>query len=143
MLWYCVRMLNRRALNNSLKKGKEVNYVLKVSWLICLNLKIFRLVIFFWLVLTDNWLLFRSLAHDNVRKYLDVSNCLTIASASYENCFQYAGVPLTELINENALSLATNHSIALLKLLLTVPAVSVPGLILCITKFIDERKWCC
>ena len=81
-------------------------------------------------------------AHENVRKYVGIPNCLTIARTSNKNCFQYAGVPLTELINENALSLATNLSIILLQLLLTVPAVSVPGLILCLAKFIDERKWC-
>ena len=50
---------------------------------------------------------------------------------------------LTELINDNALSLARNLSFVPLKLLLTIPAVSVLGLILCIAKFIDERKWCC
>ena len=77
-------------------------------------------------------------AHDNVRMYLGIPNCLTIANTSYKNCFQYAGVPLIEPINENAMSLATNLSIAPLKLLLTVPAVSVPGLILCRAKFIDE-----
>ena len=82
-------------------------------------------------------------AHDNVRKHVDIPNCLTMARISNKNCFHYAGVPLTELINENALSLATNFSIVPLKLLLTVPSVSVPGLILCIAKFIDERKWCC
>ena len=48
---------------------------------------------------------------------------------------QYAGVPLTELINENVLSLTTNLSIVPLKSFLTIPAVSVPGLLLCITKF--------
>ena len=47
---------------------------------------------------------------------------------------------LTEIIDENALSLAANLSVVPLKLFLTVPAVSVPGLILCIAKFIDERK---
>ena len=74
---------------------------------------------------------------------MGIPNCLTMDSTSYKNCFQYAGVPLTELINENALSLATKLSIVALKLLLTVPAVSVSGLILCIVKFIDERKWYC
>ena len=48
-------------------------------------------------------------AHENVRKYVGIPNVLTIASASYENCFQY--VPLTELINENALSLTKKLSI--------------------------------
>ena len=78
-------------------------------------------------------------AHDNIRKYMGVHNCLTIASTSYKNCCQYGGVPLTELINKNALSLATNLSTVPLKLLLTVPAVSLPGLILCIAKFINEH----
>ena len=68
-------------------------------------------------------------AYDNVRKYVGIPNCLTIASTSNKNFFQYAGVPLTELVNENALSLAPNLAIALLKWLLIVLAVSVPGLI--------------
>ena len=42
----------------------------------------------------------------------------------------YATVPLTELINENPLSLAINFSIVTLKLFLTIPAVSVPDLTL-------------
>ena len=80
--------------------------------------------------------------HESVRKYLGIPNYLTIASKSYKN-FQYAVFPLTELLKENALSLATNLSIVPLKLLVTVPAVSVSGLVLCIAKVIDERKWCC
>ena len=80
---------------------------------------------------------------NNVRKYVGIPNCLNIASTSYKNFFQYAGVPLTELINKNALSLATNLPITPLKLFLTIPTASVPGLILCIAKFIDERKWYC
>ena len=43
-------------------------------------------------------------AHNNARKYVGLPHCLTMASITYKNCFQYAGVPLTELINENALS---------------------------------------
>ena len=80
-------------------------------------------------------------AHDNVRKHVSVPNWLTIASTSCKICSQYAGVPLTELINENALFLATNLSIVPLKLLLTVPAASTTGLIIWIGKFIDECKW--
>ena len=45
-------------------------------------------------------------------------------------------------LNENALSLATNLSIFPLRIFLTIPAVSLPALILCIAKFFDERKWC-
>ena len=45
-------------------------------------------------------------AHENVRKYVGISNCLTIVSIPYKNCFQYSGVPLTGLINDNILSLA-------------------------------------
>ena len=71
-----------------------------------------------------------------------IPNCLTIANTSYKNCFQYAGVLLTEFIKENALPLATNLSIVSLKLVLTAPAVGVPALILCIAKLIVERKWC-
>ena len=59
-----------------------------------------------------------------------------------QELFPVCGVPLTEAISENALPLATILSIFLLKLPLFIPAVSVPGLILCITKFIDESKWC-
>ena len=73
---------------------------------------------------------------------MGIPSYLTLGSAPYKNCFQYAGGPLTELINGNALSLATNVSTVCLKLLLMVPTVSVPNLLLCITKFIDERKWC-
>ena len=67
-------------------------------------------------------------------------SCLTKANISYKNCFQYADVPLTEFINTNAnsKSLAINRSIIPLKLLLTVLAVGVPGLFLCIAKFIKE-----
>ena len=72
---------------------------------------------------------------------MGINNCLTIFSASYKNCFQYASVALTDLINENASSLATNLSIVVLKLFLSVPAVGVPGLVLCTKTFIDERKW--
>ena len=68
---------------------------------------------------------------DNVRKCVSIPNCLNIASTSYKNCFEYAGVLLTEIINENALPLAI------------VPAVILPGLILCIAMFIDKRKWYC
>ena len=82
-----------------------------------------------------------SLAQDNVRKYVGIFNYLTIASTSYKTCFKYAGVPLTELINEKSLSLATNLPAVPLKLFLIVTAVILPGLILCIAKFIDERKW--
>ena len=43
------------------------------------------------------------------------------------------------LINENAISLATNLSYFYFKLVSTVPAVSVLGLIFRIAKFTDER----
>ena len=45
-------------------------------------------------------------------------------------------------MNENALSLAINLSIVPLRLFLTMHSVSAPALVLCIAKFIDERKWC-
>ena len=38
-------------------------------------------------------------AYDNVRKYVGIPKFLTIASTSCKNCFEYAGVTLTELIN--------------------------------------------
>ena len=50
-----------------------------------------------------------------------------MASGSYKNCFQCAGVSLTELVNETAVSPTTNLSIVPLKIHLTVPAVSIPG----------------
>ena len=77
-----------------------------------------------------------SSAHDIVRKYLGISNYLTIVSTSFKNFFQYADVPLTELIHENTLFLATNLSIVPLKLLLNHSAVRVPGLILCLANFL-------
>ena len=77
---------------------------------------------------------------ENVRKYVGIYNCLNIGSTSYKSCFQYAGVPSTELIGENVSSLATNLSFVPFKLFLTVTAVGVPGLILCIAKFIDKNK---
>ena len=58
---------------------------------------------------------------------MGIPNCLAIVSTSYKNCFQYAGVPLTELLNENALSLATKLSVVALKLFLIVRAVMLPG----------------
>ena len=61
---------------------------------------------------------------------------LIFFSSSYKNCFHHPGIPSTELINENALSLTTNLLIVPLILLLTVPAGSVPGLILCTAKFL-------
>ena len=59
------------------------------------------------------------------------------------NYFQYVYVPLIELINEKVSSFATDLSIIPLKLLLTISAVRPTGLILCIAKFIDKRKWRC
>ena len=78
--------------------------------------------------------------HDNDKIYVGIPNCFTIANTSYKNCFQHVKVPLTELINEKALSPETRLSIVLLKLSLTIAAVSVPGLTLCCecTWFTDE-----
>ena len=50
-------------------------------------------------------------AQYNVRKYVVIPSSFNIPRTSYENCFQYANIPLTELIKENALSLYTNLSI--------------------------------
>ena len=80
-------------------------------------------------------------AQDHVGKFVGIPICLTIATVSYKNCFQYVGVPLTEFINENELSLATNLSIVSLKIFLIDPAMILPDLILCIADFIDERRW--
>ena len=78
-----------------------------------------------------------------IQKIFGIPNFLTIASTSYKNSFQYSGVPLTQRINENALSLATKLLIASSKLFLTIPAVSVPSVIVCIAKVIGELKWSC
>ena len=56
------------------------------------------------------------LVDDNLRIYVGITNCLTVASTSYKNCFQYARAPLTQLIKENALLLAANFSIVPSKL---------------------------
>ena len=52
----------------------------------------------------------------NVGKYVGFPNWLTIAITLYKNCFQYADVPLTELIDENVFSHSANLLIVLLKL---------------------------
>lgn len=39
-------------------------------------------------------------AQENVRKCIGISNYYTIATTLYNKCFQYAGVPLTELIKK-------------------------------------------
>ena len=70
---------------------------------------------------------------------MGIPNCLTIASTSNKNWFQYAGVPLIEFINKNALSRVANLSTVPSKLFLTLPAGSKPGLISWIKNFIDER----
>ena len=50
------------------------------------------------------------------KKYVGTPNWLTLASKFHKNCFQDHGFPLTGLIKENALSLATNLSIVPSKL---------------------------
>ena len=57
-----------------------------------------------------------------------------------KNCFQYDGAHFTELINKNPFPLARKLSIIPLKISLTGPAVIVPDLTLCITKFLDKRN---
>ena len=44
----------------------------------------------------------------NLRKYMGIPNCLAIARALFRKYFRYVGVLLTEVQNENALSLAIN-----------------------------------
>ena len=83
------------------------------------------------------------LAHDNVKKYMGIPNCLTITSISNKNCFQYAGVSLTELINENSFWPARNFSTVSFRMYLKVAAAIEPGLNLYIANFIDKRKWRC
>ena len=65
-----------------------------------------------------------------------------IANTSYKNCFQYACVPLIELINEYLLSLAINFSTVPVNLLLSFLVASVTYSNLCIAKFIVEYTWC-
>ena len=79
-----------------------------------------------------------SSAYTNVKNYVAVPNCLIIASRLYKSCVRYAGVLMTELVNENSFYLAAHLSVPPLKLILTVPAASVLGLILCTEEFIDE-----
>ena len=74
--------------------------------------------------------------HDNKQKYVGIPNYFILVKILYKSCFQFSGVSLTELINENALWLATNFSVAPIKLFVTTPAASVASLILCIAKFI-------
>ena len=69
---------------------------------------------------------------------MNIPNWQVIDKTSYKNYFQYRGVPLTELINRNALPFPRNLSIDYLKLFLTVNSVSVSGIILGIAKFVDE-----
>ena len=83
------------------------------------------------------------LAHDNVREYVGIPNCLTITRTLYENRFQYADVSLTELKNENALFLATKLFIVFFLIIFNCFCEIVSDLVLCIAKFIDELKWCC
>ena len=62
-------------------------------------------------------------AHGNVKKYVGITNCLTMAGTSYMNSFQYADVLLPEVVNENASSLTANLLVVPLKSLLNVLAV--------------------
>lgn len=76
---------------------------------------------------------------------MHIPNCITIANTYHKNYYQYPGLSLIEIINESVLkycivlSLKTNLPIVPLRLFLTVPAFNVPGVILCIVKFIDAR----
>lgn len=76
---------------------------------------------------------------------MHIPNCITIANTYHKNCYQYPGLSLIDLINKSVLkhcivlSLKTNLPIVPLRLFLTVPAFNVPGVILCIVKFIDAR----
>ena len=69
-------------------------------------------------------------AQDNVRKYVCVASCLAIVLTSYKHSLQYAIVSLVELINENAVLIEAKVSVVPLKSFLTVPAVTVAGLVL-------------
>ena len=73
-------------------------------------------------------------------KNIGIPNCLSLASKVDKICFQYTGVPLTELINENALPLATSLSTVSAKIFLFVPALSVSCSILCISTITAKNK---
>ena len=68
---------------------------------------------------------------------------LNTGNKSYKNCFQYAGFRLTELINENPLSLTIilltlSLAIVLSKLFIVVSAVCGTDLGWWVAKMIDE-----
>ena len=68
---------------------------------------------------------------------------LNTGNISYKNYFQYAGFRLTELINENPLSLAIillilPLAIVLFKFFIVVPAVCVTDLGWWVAKMIDK-----
>ena len=75
-------------------------------------------------------------------QHMAMSENMWVYSMPYKKLFPLCWCSLG-LIKENALSLATNLWTVPLKLRLTFLVVSVSGLILCITKFIDKCKWCC
>ena len=68
------------------------------------------------------------------RQNIDIPDYWSIGNTWHKICHHYTGIPLTVLINENTLILATNLFIVSLKFCFYVPAISVPGLILCIAK---------
>ena len=72
---------------------------------------------------------------------MGIPNCLNTAITSNKNCFDYAGVPLIQFVGEYVLSRVANLSTVPSRLFLTVSAESVPGLILPIANFINERIW--
>lgn len=83
-------------------------------------------------------------AHHNTRKYVGIPNWLPRASISCKSVSRMLVFFLTELLLGNELSLATNLLIVPLKWFLTVlPAVSVPGLMLCVAKAFDEVTQTC
>ena len=57
----------------------------------------------------------RKSAQEKVRKNIVVPNCLSIAKTWCKNFFQYAGVPLIELIKLKAFSSAVNSFTLYLK----------------------------
>ena len=65
---------------------------------------------------------------------MDIPDYLSIGNTSHKICHHHAGIPLAVLINENTLTLITNLFIVSLKFCFHVPAMSVPGLVLCIAK---------
>ena len=83
-----------------------------------------------------------SSAHDSVRKYLGIPNCLIILHHMKTVSSMLTCLWLNSEMKIHC-PLQQTFLNCFFKITLTVPAVSVLGLILCIARFIDECKCCC